>query len=464
VSPAAAGPTGHGVRSRDTLVARLVLLGALIALVTIAASALAGVGLVRSAAQSQAQAILARQADVVARLTGSLAVRGEGDLRAALSALSQQGVEPLLVLSGQPLGDDVPLDVVEEALRTGAASDVAGDPAALVEARRLSADAVLVLRRPVSSAIDDVASPVLQRMALALLIGLGVATVAGAVAARRLARPLQRTSEAALHLSTGERSVRVDPEGPVEVAEVAVALNGLADALQVSESRQRRFLLSVSHELRTPLTAIRGYAEALSDGVVCGSEAQRAGAVIGVEADRLDRLMADLLALARAEADDFPLDLVEVDLAAVVDAAADAWAEPCRQVGLSLVRETSGPVPAVADPVRTRQIVDALAGNAVRVTPAGRPVVLAASVDAEGRPMLQVRDGGPGLTEEDLPVAFDQGVLRDRYEGVRPGGAGIGLALVERLARRMGGTAGAGHAPEGGAAFTVRLPSPPAAA
>jgi two-component system sensor histidine kinase BaeS len=73
-----------------------------------------------------------------------------------------------------------------------------------------------------------------------------------------------------------------------------------------------------------------------------------------------------------------------------------------------------------------------------------------------------VRDGGPGLSDDDLPVAFDPGVLRDRYEGTRPGGSGIGLALVERLVRRMGGDVAAGHAPEGGASFTVALPGAPA--
>jgi two-component system sensor histidine kinase BaeS len=108
-----------------------------------------------------------------------------------------------------------------------------------------------------------------------------------------------------------------------------------------------------------------------------------------------------------------------------------------------------------------RQVIDALVTNALRVTPSGAPVVLAAFV-ADGRPTVQVRDGGPGLSDDDLPVAFDQGVLRDRYQGTRPGGSGIGLALVDRLVRRMGGTVVAGHSPEGGASFTITVP--PAAA
>jgi two-component system sensor histidine kinase BaeS len=357
------------------------------------------------------------------------------------------------------LPSDVPADLVATALRTGSAGGVAGDPPSLVEVRRVAATTAVALSRPASAAVDDVATPVLQRLAVALVVGLGAATVAGVLAARRLARPLSRTAEAARVMSTGERSVRLDPEGPAEVADVALALNGLADALERSETRQRRFLLSVSHELRTPLTAIRGYAEALSDGVVPPEGAASAGAVIGSEADRLDRLMADLLALARAEADDFVVDLVDLDLAPLVREAAVAWTEPCRQAGQPLrVEVPQTPVPARADPVRTRQVIDALMGNATRITPSEQPIVLAAHLDEDGVPVLQVRDGGPGLSDDDLPVAFDQGVLRDRYEGVRPGGSGLGLALVDRLARRMGGAVSAGHAPEGGACFTLRLP------
>jgi two-component system sensor histidine kinase BaeS len=155
------------------------------------------------------------------------------------------------------------------------------------------------------------------------------------------------------------------------------------------------------------------------------------------------------------------VDLVDLDLVSLVREAALAWTEPARQAGQALsVQTPEHPVPARADPVRTRQVLDALVGNAVRVTPAGRPVVLAARLDPDSdTPVLEVRDGGPGLTDADLPVAFDQGVLRDRYEGVRPGGSGLGLALVDRLARRMGGTVEAGHAPEGGARFTLRLPA-----
>ncbi len=447
----------------DTLTRRLVLLGLVTALISVVAVGLVAIPLVRTEAQSRASAQLAEQADLVAGLARGL-TDGRGERpQEVLSQLAASGVRADVVLLGDPPPPDIPAPLVQEGFRLGTASGVEGDPPRLIEVRQIDFGALLVLSTAATAAVNDVAAPLLSRLAVSLLVGLVLAVATAALVARRLARPLRDTAEAARRLSTGERAVRVVPEGPVEVADVAEAINGLADALERSESRQRRFLLSVSHELRTPLTAVGGYAEALADGVVTGDDARRAGSVIGAEAQRLDLLMSDLLALARAEADDFSLDLDVIDLNEVARGALEAWTEPARRAQVVLDAQTSAhPVMAVADPARARQVVDALLSNAVRVTPAGRPVIVAVVTLPDSTPALQVRDGGPGLADDDLPVAFDQGVLRDRYEGVRPGGSGLGLALVERLTRRMGGAVSAEHAPEGGASFTVAFSTVPA--
>jgi two-component system OmpR family sensor kinase len=154
-----------------------------------------------------------------------------------------------------------------------------------------------------------------------------------------------------------------------------------------------------------------------------------------------------------------------VDLAAVVGAAAEAW-EP-RFAGAGLVWQCERPpagqaVTVTTDGERVRQVIDGLLGNALRVVPAGAPVVLALT-PADGAVTIEVRDGGPGLSDDDLAVAFQRERLAARYQGVRPVGSGLGLALAARLVARLGGTITAGHAPEGGARFTVRLPSHPSA-
>jgi two-component system sensor histidine kinase BaeS len=102
-------------------------------------------------------------------------------------------------------------------------------------------------------------------------------------------------------------------------------------------------------------------------------------------------------------------------------------------------------------------MVDGLLENALRVTPAGRPIVLEVRAESSGA-VIEVRDGGPGLADADLGIAFDRGALYERYRSVRQVGTGLGLAIVAALSRRLGGTCEAGHAAEGGARFTIRLP------
>src|SRR5262249_28186406 len=131
---------------------------------------------------------------------------------------------------------------------------------------------------------------VLNRLWLALLAGLLAGAVAGGLLARRLARPIRHAARAAVQLSAGDRTLRLTPDPPAEVEARALALNGLAEALSASEGRQRDFLLSISHELRTPLTTIRGYAEALADGVVQPDATVRTGQTVLAQAEHLDRL------------------------------------------------------------------------------------------------------------------------------------------------------------------------------
>jgi len=331
-----------------------------------------------------------------------------------------------------------------------------------IEGRPVGQGRGVALIQPVDAATAD-ARRAIARFALALVIGLLVAIALGVWVSRRMTGSLRRAAAAAHAIGQGDRNVRVMPEGPTEVAEIGAALEGLSEALRVSEERQREFLLSVSHELRTPLTSVRGYAEALADGLVPEQDVARVGETMADEAQRLERLVRDLLDLARLGAVDFRLDVVEVQLGDILDSAAEVWRDRCLREGVEFSYQPHPEsLPSVlVDPLRLRQIIDNLAENALRVTPQGRPIVLA-SVTAERSSLtvgVELRDGGPGLRPDDLAVAFDPGELYERYRGVRRVGTGVGLALVGRLASRMGGRAQAGVAPEGGARFTVWLPT-----
>ncbi|MGX6605522.1 histidine kinase dimerization/phospho-acceptor domain-containing protein [Micromonosporaceae bacterium Da 78-11] len=438
-----------------TLTGRVVLVTVATAVVAVIVTALVAVPVAVRQVNSSIRAELADKSAIAVQL---LATERQPAREAIVKSLRQDDIEIYLIRRGVVDHAGLPPRVVQQ-VAGGTLVDtrgpVDGRPS-FIAGRPLSGrNSGVVLTR---AAASGTAGKVLRSVWIALLAGLLGGILAGALLARFIARPIRLAAGAAGRLSAGDRSVRISRRGSAESAELADAFNQLATALQISEGRERDFLLSVSHELRTPLSTIRGYAEALADGVVAGDQAEKAGATMLAEADRLDRLISDLLVLSRLEAADLPLDVVEVDLVELVGAAGEAWAARCGADGpLLRVQLPMAPVLVHTDPGRIRQVIDGLCENALRVVPAGQPLVLAARA-GEHAGIVEVRDGGPGFTDDDLAVAFERGALNRRYRGIRKVGSGLGLALAARLVGRLGGRITAGHAAEGGAMFTVELP------
>lgn len=487
-----------------TITGRVVLVTCATAVVAVIVTALVALPLVLRSANNQARAELGEKAALAVEL---LATERPAQRERIVRQLRADGIAVYLLRRGLPDRPGLPARVIAQ-VAAGAVVSARGlvdARSVLIAGRPLSGrDAGVVLTRP---AVTLAGAQVLHGVQLALVAGLLGAIAAGAALAQVIARPIRQAAAAAGRLSAGDRSVRLAVRAPAEVAELAEAFNALAAALRVSEGREREFLLSVSHELRTPLSTIRGYAEALADGVIdaeppplpeppsppgsssapeplsapdgpaliSGSPPSGgsvfiggvagAGATMLAEAERLDRLICDLLVLARLESVDLPLEVVAVDLVELVAAAAQAWTPRCRPDGPTLRTELpTGPVHVHTDPGRIRQVVDGLCENALRIVPAGAPLVLAVRAQPGGG-IVEVRDGGPGFTDADLAVAFERGALHQRYRGIRKVGSGLGLALAARLVSRLGGTIEAGHAAEGGARFTVSIPAgfaPPA--
>lgn len=430
------------------------------AIITAVIAGVIGTDLIRRAATAGAQRSLGR---IATELAAEANATGPLRSRAALRALRVVGGtlgRDGAVTGGTALARDALTTAQRRTVLSGgsvAAQRQVDGIAVLVQARPTRTGGIIVVQRRADAlAVTDVA---VRRLLLSLAIAVLVAIALGVVVAQRLARPLRRTAAAAHALAAGSREVTLVPQGPVEVAEVAAAVNTLTAHLTASEARQREFLLSVSHDLRTPLTAITGYAESLADGLVPSGRLPEVGRTLVAEAQRLNRLVADLLDLARLQANDLRIEVVDVDLDDLLGAAGLVWADRCEaaEVVFSVQREVAG-LRVRTDPTRLRQVLDGLLENALRVTPAGRPIVLEAR-RGPGEVMVEVRDGGPGLTDDDLRVAFDRSALYERYRGVRQVGTGLGLAIVHRLVERLGGRVEAGHALEGGARFTVCLPA-----
>lgn len=456
--PIRALTTSRKVRSSSVTV-RAVVTGCVVALISVFVTALIAVPLSAQAAERAERESLATQANALALLLRANNVRRVViDERQIAGQLRSQDISVYLIADGKSEPAGLPAAVIQQISQGKRVSErfvwIDGQ-LSMIEGRPMVDGTGLVLAR---STATGLARQVLRSLWVPLLAGLASGVLAGILLGRRLARPIRNAAIAAARLSAGDRGVRLSVEPPAEVERLAVSINELAEALTTSEGRQREFLLSISHELRTPLTTIRGYAEALTDGMVDQESGAGVGRTILSEAERLDRLVADLLSLARLEAADFAIELADVDLSDLIRAAELAFSPRCAQVGVVLrVEQPHHPIVVRTDPVRLRQIVDGLVENALRVVPPGQPIVLAVSA----RPhyaVVEVRDGGPGLTDGDLAVAFERGALYQRYQGIRKVGSGLGLALVAALARRLGGTIEAGHAPEGGARFTVYLP------
>lgn len=460
----------YGSRRRMGITAQTVLLASAIAAIAVLVAGVASAPFVRSAAETEARGALASLADLTAIYVDRRELQGPGDRglpRPLERILRDERITGFVITAETPL-PAYASSVDVDALLGGASISVRGATdegvSLLIEGRPVLGGAVLLVQ-PLAVA-GEASTVFLLRIAGALALGLIIAVVTAYFAARRLSRPLRAAQEVAHEMAEGQRDRRLQPQGPAEVAEIAEALNALNTALVASEGRQREFLLSVSHELRTPLTAVKGYGEALADGLLPVEDIPDVGDVVAQEAERLHRLVTDLLDLARLGAVDFQFTLSRVDASEILREAARVWRDRCSREGVDF--EATGldaPVEITADAMRVRQIVDNLAENALRVSPAGSHITFALHEDplvaGPGFAAIEVRDGGPGLDPNDLAVAFEPGALHERYRGVRPVGTGLGLALVARLAAGMSGSATVTSQPGRGSSFWVRLPMDP---
>ena len=291
---------------------------------------------------------------------------------------------------------------------------------------------------------------------VALGIGLVVSTVLAWYLSRRIATPVLALAKAADQIADGKYDIAV-PEvpGSGEVGHLAERFKQMAARLAEAEKQERNFLMSVSHELRTPLTAIRGHADALREGVVDDPESRAASLdVIAAEADRLERLVGDVLDLAKLDAHRFTLLKEEVDMGRLVDQVYAAFGEEARRRGIDYECDADAIPVIVTDGDRVFQIVSNLVANAFRWTPDGGRVSLALAAD-NGTISVSVADTGPGIKPNEQERIFRPFWSRDG------GGTGLGLAITRELAVALGGRIVLESEPGEGSRFDLLLPATP---
>ena len=253
---------------------------------------------------------------------------------------------------------------------------------------------------------------------------------------------------------------RASPAGEPEGGAILV-LHDISD-LRRADRVRRDFVANVSHELRTPLTAIRGYVEALLDDPPAPDDSRRFLEIIARHTDRMERLVKDLLRLARLDAGQETPELLDCDLVSVLQGVVHELGAVLAAKGSTVSLQVHPELRSiVSDQAKLHDVLRNLLENAVNYSPDGSNVAVEASRDGDAV-VIKVLDTGPGIPNADLARVFERFYRVDKSRSRAPGGTGIGLAIVKHLVELLGGAVRAENRPEGGAAFTVTLPQPAA--
>jgi two-component system sensor histidine kinase BaeS len=303
---------------------------------------------------------------------------------------------------------------------------------------------------------------------IVLVLGTILAAVIVFAPARRRLKALEAATE---QLGRGDLQVRAPEDGVDEVARVAQAFNRMArelaardEALRASDRLRRQMLADVSHELKTPLTSMRAYIETLQMPEIAADSERRARyfATVEQETRRLDRIVADLLDLARYENGVSTLQPQVFSVERLFQQVAARHEREAEARAVTIATHVDAAADQVtADPHRLDQAIDNLVANALRHTPEGGHVTLGA-VRSGDEVLLSVADSGGGIAPEHLPHVFDRFY---KVDPSRPGGAagsGLGLSIVKAIVERQGGAVRVVSAP-GHTEFTIALPQPPTA-
>jgi signal transduction histidine kinase len=390
------------------------------------------------------------RAERLQRLSRSMSLDGIG-----IIVIPSNGAAPIGSLPSGVTIDDIDLEKIREGEIVSGVKDGLIFAAGGTD-NRVAGSTLLVLTRDP----DPIVAPAFRWF---LVAGFGTVLVAILVTvrlSRRLTEPIRQASATASEISAGNLAARVDDAHTSlggELADLVESINTMAATLERSRALERQFLLSVSHDLRTPLTNIRGYAEALVDGAV--DDPVAAGSVIESESRRLERLVGDLLLLARLEGTGFAYSMRAQDLSLIIENTIDGLRHEAADRNVELtVRLPAGAVNALIDRDRFEQVVANLVGNALKFADSSVAVTM---WFAEGRIHLSVADDGPGISDADLPHVFERLYVAQHNPKISESGSGLGLAIVRELIEGMDGTVMARRSPAGGAEFVVSLrPAP----
>ncbi len=290
----------------------------------------------------------------------------------------------------------------------------------------------LIVATPKTS-VNALVSSLIQRLAIALLLGLVGAAALAWYLSRRIVRPVLQLSEAVDAVAAGSRDVVVPTNAAGELGHLSGRFAEMAHRLGEIEEMERNFLMSVSHELRTPLTAIRGHVAAILEGVITDpEERQQSLETVSLETQRLDRLVGDILDLAKLDTHRFTVLTEEVDMAQLLAQAYDRYLDEAQRREIQYKHEVHARPVLLSDGDRVLQVVGNLLSNAFHATPDGGCISLELA-QQNGTVRVAVEDTGPGIPPEARERLFRPFVSNSS------GGTGLGLAIAKEISTALGG-------------------------
>ncbi|MDT9692506.1 ATP-binding protein [Streptomyces sp. P9(2023)] len=398
-------------------------------------------------------ACLTRAGHTVTTRPGDLGVPvfGDGGARGTETGRGSACVRQENVRAGRPdLDAALACEVVRETGRGACLQRVFHERTASVAPQPLSVHL---------GALDDAGETTLAvGPTVAVAAGVALAAVLAALLlSRAVLRPVRALTAASRGLGEGDLGRRVPGAGGDEMAELGRSFNRMADSLQASEERQRRLVGDIAHELRTPLANLRGYLEALRDGVL-EPDAELLDS-LHEEVLLQQRIVDDLQDLALAEAGALTYHRGELDARELVETCRTAHSAHASAAGVRLTADTPGPVRLHGDPGRLRQALSNLVGNAVRHTAPGGGVRLELA-ERDEMVRITVRDTGSGIPAEHLPRLFDRFWRADAARGRATGGSGLGLSIARQIVADHHGAIEVESEVGVGTVFTIVLPAP----
>jgi signal transduction histidine kinase len=319
----------------------------------------------------------------------------------------------------------------------------------------VDANRVVLVSAPLGDVLANV-DLVRRSLLIAGGVALAISWLVGYLIAWYFTRRIRRLESAAERLAEGDFETPVRDSGRDEVGQLADAFDSMRSRLAVLDRARGEFIANASHELRTPLFSLGGFVELLDDEDMDPAVRRDFLAEMRDQIDRLTRLATDLLDLSRLDAGQLEVETASFDLCAAARLVVDEFRAVAESSGRELTLDGDADLYALGDDVRVQQIARAFVENAIRHTPPGTPIAVSVE-ERDGRAVLEVEDGGPGIPQEEQEHLFQRFY---RAAGGKASGSGLGLAIASELATRMDATIEVASVP-GRTVFTLKLPLDP---